>query len=405
MAMQPSKLIIAFGMIAAIGLAGWIMDIPKTVVATPGTDGRETELQIYIQSPERVNEYIDRYGRLEEQAGVFSTLWRFGRDKFHGVLRGLFAINLPAVLDNITEYLRAVVWAIRYHYVYCLIFVVIGLCIVSVGGGAICRIAALQFARDEKPGVGESLRYSLRKFWSFFIAPLFPVGMVIFFTGCISLLGVLGNVPLGLGELIVGLFMWLALIAGAIVAAIVIGTVAGFNLMFPAVGYDGLDGFEAMSRAFNYIYVRPWRMGLYTGMAFVYGAICYIFVRFFAYLLLRATYIGLRLGAGLNSARGLTDKIMAIWREPSFGKLLVYSTETGSVSERGAAILVYLSALIVVGLVVSFIISFYFSASTIVYALMRNKVDNTPLEEVYIEPEETRPQQREVEEQPADKAQ
>jgi hypothetical protein len=34
-------------------------------------------------------------------------------------------------------------------------------------------------------------------------------------------------------------------------------------------------------------------------------------------------------------------------------------------------------------LVVSFIISFYFSANTIIYSLMRNRVDNTALDDIY----------------------
>jgi hypothetical protein len=386
MAIQPSKLIIAFGMIAAIGLAGWIMDLPGTVVTTPNTKGGETELNLYMTAPQRVQSYIERYADAGQRTGVFSTLWQFGRDRFHGVLRNLFAMNLPAALDNVAEYLRAVKWAVRYHPVYCAIFGVIKLCIVSIGGGAICRIAALQFARDEKPGVMEALRYSLKKFWSFFATPLVPAGIAIAAGAFIFLLGVLGNVPFGLGELIVGLFVWVGLLAGAIVAAVVVGASAGFNLMFPAIAYDGSDSLDAVSRSFNYVYARPWRMGFYTVTAFVYGAICYIFVRFFAYLLLLATYTGLRLGAGLNSAKGLPDKIAAIWQEPSFGQLLVYSTETGSFSERGAALLVYLSILIVVGLVVSFIISFYFSSNTVIYALMRNKVDGTALEEIYTEP-------------------
>jgi hypothetical protein len=170
----------------------------------------------------------------------------------------------------------------------------------------------------------------------------------------------------------------------------VIGAAAGFNLMFPAIAYDGSDGLDAVSRSFNYVYAKPWRMGFYTLTAFVYGAICYIFVRFFAYLLLWATYTGLRLGAGLNSAKGLPDKIAAVWQQPSFSQLLVYSTQTGSVSERVAAFIVYLSVLVIVGLVVSFIISFYFSSNTVIYALMRNKVDGTALEEVYTEAEQSR---------------
>jgi hypothetical protein len=392
MAIQPSKLLIAFGMIAAIGLAGGIMDIHKTVAATPGTQGRETELQIFLKSPERVEAYIEKYAMSKEKSGVFSTLWHYGKDRFHGVIRNIFAMNLPGVLDNAEEYLRALEWAVRHHYIYCVIFVIIELCILSIGGGAICRIAALQFARDEKPGITEALAFSLKKFRGFFMAPLVPAGFIMLLVGLIFLLGLLANIPFGLGELIVAIFTWLALAAGAAVAALLIGTAAGFNLMYPAIAYDGSDCLDAVSRSFNYVYARPWRMGFYTIAAFIYGALCYIFVRFFAFLLLWSAYEGLRLGAGLNSNLGLQDKITAIWAEPSFGQLLALSTQTSGIAERGAALLVYMSALIVVGLVVSFVISFYFSSNTVIYALMRNKVDDTPLDEIYTEPQEAKSQ-------------
>jgi hypothetical protein len=90
-------------------------------------------------------------------------------------------------------------------------------------------------------------------------------------------------------------------------------------------------------------------------------------------------------GAITQSALGLPDKIIAIWPEPTFPRLLAYSQATGSTSESIAAVLVYLSALVIVGLVASFVISFYFSSNTVIYALMRNQVDDTPLETVYTE--------------------
>jgi hypothetical protein len=392
MAIQPSKLIIAFWLIAAIGLTGWVMDLSKTVVTTPGTNGRETELNVYMTAPEQVKSYIEKYTGAGERTGVFSTMWGSAVGKFHGALRELFALNLPGVLDNVAEYLRAVKWAIRYHAAYCVIFGIIKLCLVSIAGGAICRIAALQFARDEKPGITEAVRFSVNRFVSFFTTPLVPAAIIILVGACIFFLGLIGNIPLGLGELIVGISMPVALAGGAITAAVLIGTIAGFNLMFPAVAYDGSDGLEAVSRSFNYVYVRPWRLGFYTAAAGVYGAICYVFVRLFAFLLLWSTYRWLRLGSWLDSARGLTDKVMAIWPEPSFSQLAAYSAATGKWSESVAAFLVYLFVLVIVGLVVSFIISFYFSANTVIYALMRNRVDNTPLEEIYIEPDQTRPE-------------
>ena len=354
-AIQPSKLIIAFLTIAIICLAGWIMDL--IVVGTSGSQG---------------------------EIGVFTTLWHTAAAGFHGVVYSLLLFDLPGVKASIIECLKEVGGTFRDHYLYCTIFFVITLAVISVASGAICRIAALQFAKGEKPGLTEALRFSAKRFLSFFTAPLAPVGIIIFIGLFIFVLGLIGNIPKA-GELIMGIFMVLALIAGALIAVVSIGTVAGFNLMFPAVAYDGSDCFDAISRSFSYIYAKPWRMGFYTAIAVVYGAICYMFVRFFAFLLLRATYWFLQVGV-----LGGNSKLTAIWQEPSFRSLRGSLVLPGG-TESVAAFLVYLCLLVVVGLVVSFVISFYFSANTIIYSLMRNRVDNTSLEDIYTEEAKTEP--------------
>lgn len=383
MAIQPSKLIIAFVALAIICLSGWIMDfISRTVIAVPKTRGETTELQIYITNPDRLKSHIEDYKERGERRGVFSTLWRFGSEKFHGALKSLFAFDLPGVAKNIAEGFKAISWALGYHYIYSIIFFAITLAVISIAGGGLCRIAALQFARNEKPGITEALRFSTKRFLSFFTMPLAPVGIIIFIGLFVFLLGLIGNIPRA-GELIMGIFMLLALIAGALIAIVLIGTVAGFNLMFPAVAYDGSDCFDAISRSFSYVYSKPWRMGFYTAIAAVYGAICYIFVRLFTFLLLWVTRWFLQFGVWVNSSKGV-NKLTAIWPEPSFmGLRGAPSWPFRNWSESLAYFLVYLVLLLVVGLLVSFVISFYFSANTIIYALMRNRVDNTALEDIY----------------------
>jgi hypothetical protein len=379
MAIQPSKLVIAFLALAVICLAGWIMDFSNTVVAKDGT----TELQVYVTNPDRLQQFIERNKEKGERTGVFSTLWQHACQKFHGALHSLFEFNITNVAANIADCFRAVGWAFRYHFLYCIVFGVIKLVVISVAGGAICRISALQFARGEKPGFFEALRFAVRKFLSLFTAPLVPVAIIIFTGVFVVLLGLIGNIP-RLGDLIMGIFMPLALIAGTLMAIVLIGAVAGFNLMFPAVAYDGSDCLDAISRSFSYIFSKPWRMGFYTAVAAVYGAICYIFARFFMFLLLWATYGALQLGIWVDNSSKEVGKLTAIWPEPHFMDLLDQpSFASANWSESVAAFLIYLLMLAAIGLLVSFIISFYFSANTIIYALMRNRVDNTLLEDVY----------------------
>jgi len=379
MAVQPTKLIIAFLAVAVICLAGWVMDLSRTV-----EQGEVIELQKYMTNPDQVKSYIDNLGQTGGRTGVFSTLWHFGSIKFHAALKELFELNLTSVGRNIVDYFKAIRWAARYHFVYCIIFVVIMLAVISVAGGAICRIAALQFAQGEKPGLTEALRFSTKRFTSFFTAPLAPLGIIIFIGLFIFLLGLIGNIPLA-GELIIGICMLLALTAGALIAVVLIGGVVGFNLMFPAVAYDGSDCFDAISRSFSYVYAKPWRMLFYTAIAAVYGAICYIFVRFFAFLLFSVTHWFLKLGI-----LGDNSKLAAIWPGSSFTRLVgpLDLSASANWTQSLAIFLIYLCLLVVIGLVVSFIISFYFSANTIIYSLMRNKVDNTALEDIYTPPDE-----------------
>jgi len=400
-AIQPSKLIIAFLAVAVICVAGQLMDLNKTVATTPRTQGQETELHIYVTTPAQLESYIEAAKENGEHIGVFSTLWRFAATRFYGVLYSLFTFDLQGVVGNIIDCFKALVWAFKYHYIYSIIFFAITLTMISIAGGAICRIAALQFAQDEKPGLTETLRFSAKKFTSFFAAPLAPAGIIIFIGFFIFLLGLVGNIPWA-GKPIMVIFMFLALIAGGLITVVLIGAVAGFNLMFPAVAYENADCFDAISRAFSYIFAKPWRMGFYTAIAAVYGAICYMFVRFFAFLLLWVTYWALQLGI-----LGDNSKLTAIWQDkPTFMNLIVPPDWAAlNQLESLGAFLVYLLLLAVVVLIVAFLVSFYFSANTIIYALIRKAVDNTALEDVYTPDEETKTEPEETTAEPESETQ
>lgn len=389
LAVRPSKLIIAFLAVAVICLAGYVMDFSKTVVTAANGD---TELQVYLSDSVRVQQFIAANSETQKGRGVFSTLWQFGAEKFHGILISLSDLDIPAVKANVNEYIKALAWAFKHHTAYCIIFGVIKLAVIALAGGAVCRIAALEFARDEKPGITEALTFGRKNFFNFFAAPLFPAVLIILVGLFIVILGVICNLW-WFGELITGICLPFALIGGALISVVLIGTIAGFGLMFPAVAYDGSDFFDAMGRAWHYVFKKPWWMVFYIATAAVYGAVCYMFVRFFVFLTLLVAHKSLQIGVWTESTSGQADKLRAIWPEPNFmdlaGSLAVTQT---NLSESTAAFIVNLYLLAVIGLVVSFIISFYFSANTIIYAILRNKVDGTGLDDIYTALDETEPE-------------
>jgi len=396
---QPTKLTIALCALAILALTGWIMDLASRSVVIVSPSGA-TELNVYVASVLDPDTRIVPFADTGKRTGVFVALWTFGAERLHGAVRSLFQLDIYEVITNIVACFIALVWAFRYHVVYSIIFFAIALAVLSVAGGAICRIAALQFAGAEKPGLRQAVRFGLRKFTAFFTSPLTPMIIILVIGATIILLGAWGNIPY-VGELTVGLLLPLAFAVAIIITVIAIGIVGGFSLMFPTIAYEDSDCFDSISRSFSYVYNKPWRMGLYMVIAFVYGAVCYLFVRFFSFLVLWISHAFLQLGFAYQNR-----KLHAIWPEPTFTDFFgAGAAAPTNWSTFAGSALIYFWVLVVIGLVVSFVISFYFSASTIIYALMRNRVDLIPLEEVYLyspqEPAEAAPTEAPTEEAPS----
>ncbi len=387
---QPTKLVIAFLALTLIFCTGWLMDLSNTVVTIESSSGiKTTELDVYLVKNKAVDKFRESYEEKGERSGVFSTLLTFAAENFHSSLKHLFAFNFSGVASNITQYFRAVAWAVKYHPFYCTIFFAVKFVVIAFAGGAICRMAALQFAQGEKPGFAESLNFGFKNFKDFFFAPLVPFLIIAALGLIIFVPGLLGNIPY-LGEIIIGLQMPLALLAGSVMVLVTIGAFAGFILMFPAVAFEKCDCFDAISRAFNYLYTRPFRLISYSVIAAFFGSICYTFLRFFVYLLMYITRLFLSFAIFTESKSGV-DKIEAIWPEPTFLRLIQPLSEGQLAStELAGAVLIRIALLIVVGLLVSVVISFFFSANSIIYSLLRFKVDNTGLEEVHTQLDETK---------------
>lgn len=396
---QPTKLILALCALALICLTGWVMDAASrsVVVAASG----DSELDAYTRPITEPTRNVVPFRDTGRRTGVFATLRMFAGEHLHTAVRSLFQVNIDSVLRNIVACFASLVWAFRYHPAYSIIFFPIALAALSVAGGAICRIAALQFAGVERPGLRDAVRFGLRKFTAFFTAPLAPMMIILVIGATIILLGAWGNIPY-VGELTAGLLLPLAFAIAAIITIMAIGVLGGFSLMFPTIAYEDSDCFDAISRSFSYVYNKPWRMSLYMIIAFVYGAVCYLFVRFFSFLVLWTTYTFLQLGFAQQN-----KKLHAIWAEPAFRDFFGLGVAVpNNWSTSISSALIYFWVLVVLGLVVSFVISFYFSASTIIYALMRNRVDLIAVEDVYVypaqQPTETASPQTAIEESPSE---
>ncbi|HEY3243480.1 MAG TPA: hypothetical protein VGM03_09015 [Phycisphaerae bacterium] len=282
------------------------------------------------------------------------------------------------VIPNIIDMARGVGWVFRYHILHAILFFGGFLLIWSLLGGAICRVSAVQFARNEKLTFGQALGFARSKWLNgFFLAPLLPLGGLALIALCLWIGGVVLAIPY-LGDILGGLLFFLAIIGGILIALGLIGLVAGGSLFWPTIAAEGSDSFDAASRSYSYVYSRPVRLLFYALVAIIFGAFVFLFVAFVAWLSLAVTHA--IVGAGMWR-RSLDH----IWTLGSMNQLHGGSDPNLGYPSKISWFLIGLWVLLVAALVWSFLVSYYFSASTIIYFLLRREVDATDLEDVYLD--------------------
>jgi hypothetical protein len=392
MAVAPAKILIAMMAIILICAFGWLMD-----TITINTQNALSDKKTMMPSADAIAEYDtpsewpiykDRkmlFSVLEEFSktrGVFSTLWNYTTARFHAaVISLLFTFPPLEMLVNLWLCVTALLWAVKFHPIYSVVFLTFIIVVMSFAGGAICRLAALEFSRDEKPGLAEAFKFSWQKLGGFLTAPAIPIGIMVVCGGCITMLGIAGNIPVA-GKLIMAIGLPIALIIGLVISLFLVGTIIGANIMFPAIAYEGSNGYDAISRSFAYVFAHPWAITFYGILALIYGAASYFLVRTFVFLLLFITHTLMDIGLS-NSGSG--TMLSKIWAKPEPFNLLRENPEISLNSiELASSLIINTAVLTVVALLAAFVLSFYYCSCTIIYALMRERVDKVPTNEIYI---------------------
>ncbi len=287
-------------------------------------------------------------------------------------------------------------------------------------GGAITRIASVQVTRGEKIGLRESVRFTLKRFLSYLMAPMFPLVVVFFVLIGMVIFGWFHMIPF-VGDIFVdGLLWWLMLICGLVIAIALVGLV-GWPLMSATISTEGTDSWEAVSRSYSYVFQKPWHYLWYGLIAIAYGAVLVFFVGLmtsltvylakwgvsetpfvrtshwdrdptflFAYTPTSFGWRNLLLQDAVVNGRKVVDNgeiNQGAW-EDYVGKSDYQGNDRLSGINQVGAFLVAFWLFIVFLLMLGFGYSYFWSASTIIYLLMRRHVDAAELDEVYLEEDE-----------------
>lgn len=258
-------------------------------------------------------------------------------------------------------------------------------------GGAIARIAAVEVAKDERLSAGEGLAFAKRHFGGFFWSPVAVAAIVAVLLGCNALAGLVGAIPY-LGDLLLTLLLPLVFVATLTALFLAVGGAVGWPLMSPALAAEGTDAFDAVSRAMSYVYGRPFRVIVYAGVAKLYGLVCCAVVWAFAFALVRLMFFSVGLGMHVFAGPHRKLDLVGDYIFGPSGSDPTPVSLSDLVAQHGwaapvLAVALAVVALVIFGLAAGYVVSFQYTARTLVYFLLRKAEDHTEMDEVWLDEE------------------
>ncbi|MGI9013245.1 MAG: hypothetical protein ACR2GY_03245 [Phycisphaerales bacterium] len=249
------------------------------------------------------------------------------------------------------------------------------LIVIAIGGGALCRMSACEVAGRERLRSTDAYLFAFRMWVKLVLALVLPL----LIAGTLALLlmaagFVLFNIPLI--DVVGGMLYGINLLFGFLIAFLLLALAFSFMLLLPAVATENCDPADALQRAYAYLLSRPFHLAGYVIVALVGLAVGYFVISLIVVTTLNVTG-GLTGTFSSNSALSMTGGV-------SMGELTAPKGEFHSSwhSEwAGGLIAVWQGILIL--LVASYVVSYLFSAATVIYLLMRKTVDEQDYSEIW----------------------
>ena len=230
-------------------------------------------------------------------------------------------------------------------------------------GAAITRTAAVRLAAEERIGWGPMLDHVKSRCGSYFLAPLLPMLGALLATLPILCIGLLlrSGVTLWIGAI-----LWpVLLLGGLFMSVLLLGLLFGWPLMWATISVEGSDSFDALSRGYGYTFQRPLHYLFYAIVAGAVGVVGWILVSNFAAAVIHMTYWAASCGSG-------QDRVAAI---------MAGDESLGMIGGAGATVIRFWTDCVKL-LAVGFLYSYFWTAATAVYLLLRRDVDAREMDEV-----------------------
>lgn len=331
-----------------------------------------------VTDPEQLaredQEFREVVAMIDRQAplGTFDATVKLARERFGRTVDGVLRLSFREVLagaEGLFILLPRALWSQDRFLALALGFVLLFLYV--IGGGALCRMAACQFAGRVRLRLSDAIDFAIVNWIRSVFALLLPLGMALFLAMIIVLLGTLMMVPFL--DVLGGLLYGLALILGFLLAFVLVGYTVGFVMILPAVACEKCDWMDANQKAFAFVYQRPLHLLGYTMTALVGLVLGYMVFGMFITLMLNIT----------ASLFGMFSGSPAL---SSAGDFRWYSFELRRVdpwAQGLASAMIMFWQTLVVSLVGAYIVSFVCDVSTRLFLMIRHACDDQEIGEIW----------------------
>jgi hypothetical protein len=250
----------------------------------------------------------------------------------------------------------------------------------SFPGGVITRKAIVQLATDEPASVASAATYAGPRYFRYFLAPLYPVLVLVALACPIAALGWIIYLLSDFGVLVAGLLWLLVAIAGVGALWLFGGLLFGWPLMWPTISAerDG-DPFEAFSRSYSYVFGRPLHYFFYVVVAAAFGALCWAVVWAAMLLVQEFGFWALSWGAGGEATADIRMQALDYAIDGEANWLNDRSLWNSGTALIGAIVVLLHTV------AAAFRYTFLFSVASAIYLLLRHDVDEKEMDEVYLE--------------------
>lgn len=270
-------------------------------------------------------------------------------------------------------------------------------------GGAIARIAVVRLGRDEGIGLKSALTFATRRFLAFFAPPLYPLALLL----VLALLGVLPGllVRLDWGASLISVFWFVGLAVSMVFTVVILGVLVGWPLMVVTTAAEGTDSLDGLARGFAYSFQRPINYAMYLIVSIVFSILCVAVAALVANLVLDLTYWSMSWGAGgeriaelrphLGSDLPVLDDVSPVASdEPELPEAKEPKAKEEESQNDPSSNLQFARRTFqfwdgLLGLLLNgFAFGLFWCLYSAIYLLLRRDVDETEIDEVYIDEEE-----------------